>query len=71
MDLYYKKHPSNLEIYVAPLANHENFWYADDLVKHFKPYSLGIYSLSDLEKFKRFALLHNHNIIIEGLGETK
>jgi hypothetical protein len=66
MNLHYKSHPTNsMSAYVAPLANSENYMYACTFVRHFKPYSTGICSKEDLEEFKRFALLHNHNIIIE------
>lgn len=69
MDLYFKQHKSNLEIYVAPTCPHETYEYAKSFLQHYRPYSIGIDSYRDLDEFKRVALLHGHTIIVEDLRE--
>jgi hypothetical protein len=64
MDLHFKYHPSNHEIYLSPLTPHQNSWHADAMVKHFNN-STGIFSKYELEKFKIFVELHGHTLIID------
>lgn len=70
MDLYFKHHKSNLEIYVAPTCPHETYEYAKSFLHHYRPHSLGIDTKIDLVEFKRVALLHGHTIIVEELKGT-
>lgn len=65
MDLYYRKHKTNLEIYVAASTDKPTHDYAYAMLKHFHPSCLGVTSYKALEEFKMFVFLHGHTIVLE------
>lgn len=50
MILVFREHKTtNLELYIAPECPHQDFEYADVMLKHFAPYSVGITSKKELD----------------------
>lgn len=65
MLLVFREHSTNnLELYIAPECPHEDFEYADVMLKHFSPYSIGITTKKELDRFKIFVKIHGHELFI-------
>lgn len=64
MLLVFRNHPTTkLEMYISPECPHEDYEYAEIMLKHFTLAS-GITSKKELKDFKIFLKMHGHELFI-------